>query len=55
MHWELTPVTAMVAIARRRLLADDDLPARLSATPSPYGDGRASHRIAALVRSLVRE
>lgn len=37
-----------------RLLADPDLPARLSSTPSPYGDGRASERIAALLRSFVR-
>ncbi len=38
-----------------RLLADPDLPARLASTPSPYGDGQASRRIAALVRSFARE
>ncbi|MFJ7416218.1 non-hydrolyzing UDP-N-acetylglucosamine 2-epimerase [Streptomyces sp. NPDC098077] len=34
------------------MLRDPDLPARLAARPSPFGDGRASDRIVALTRSL---
>ncbi|HEV2634986.1 MAG TPA: UDP-N-acetylglucosamine 2-epimerase (non-hydrolyzing) [Actinocrinis sp.] len=42
-----------VGDACRRLLADPDLPARLAATPSPYGDGLASLRIVAAAVALA--
>lgn len=37
----------------RQLIGDIDLPARLRAIPCPYGDGRASERIAALARQFL--
>jgi UDP-N-acetylglucosamine 2-epimerase (non-hydrolysing) len=37
----------------RRLIADASLAARLAATPCPYGDGRASERIAGCARELL--
>lgn len=39
----------------RHLIADTDLPARLRAIPCPYGDGRASERIAQLARQFLRQ
>ena len=45
------PGPAITATARR-LLEDDGLAARLAATPSPYGDGLASRRIAQLITAL---
>lgn len=38
--------------AADRIIADPDLSERLRDTPSPYGDGRASHRIAAIISAL---
>lgn len=37
----------------RQLIADITLPDRLREIPSPYGDGRTSDRIAALVRQFM--
>jgi UDP-N-acetylglucosamine 2-epimerase (non-hydrolysing) len=37
----------------RQLIADESLSERLAATPSPYGDGNASERIARLLRALL--
>jgi UDP-N-acetylglucosamine 2-epimerase (non-hydrolysing) len=48
----LTPAGPAIGQTAARLLDDPDLPARLIATPSPYGDGYASHRIAALLTDL---
>ncbi|HEV2636228.1 MAG TPA: UDP-N-acetylglucosamine 2-epimerase (non-hydrolyzing) [Actinocrinis sp.] len=45
----LVPDPAGLGAAAARLLDDPDLPARLEATPSPYGDGRASERIVELL------
>src|SRR5262249_7659693 len=42
-------------LARLREVPDDaDLPARLRATPNPYGDGQASRRIVEDVQRQVR-
>ncbi len=38
----------------RRLIGDSQLAARLAAIPSPFGDGRASERIAARLLSYLR-
>ena len=38
----------------RQLIADDSLGERLAATPCPYGDGKASERIAELLRAFLR-
>ncbi len=37
----------------RRLIGDESVAARLAATPCPYGDGRASARIAARARQFL--
>lgn len=42
-----------IGATARRLLGDEGLPSRLAATPSPYGDGEASRRIARLVTDLA--
>jgi UDP-N-acetylglucosamine 2-epimerase (non-hydrolysing) len=38
----------------RQLIGDDGLSERLKTIPCPYGDGRASERIAALLRAYLR-
>ena len=38
----------------RQLIADEGLGARLAAIPCPYGDGKASERIAALLQAFLR-
>jgi UDP-N-acetylglucosamine 2-epimerase (non-hydrolysing) len=38
----------------RRLIGDDALSERLAAIPCPYGDGKASERIAALLQAYLR-
>jgi UDP-N-acetylglucosamine 2-epimerase (non-hydrolysing) len=38
----------------RDLIADDSLPGRLAGLPCPFGDGRASERIAAAVQRYLR-
>ncbi|MEZ0064731.1 UDP-N-acetylglucosamine 2-epimerase (non-hydrolyzing) [Streptacidiphilus sp. MAP12-20] len=43
----------LIGTTARRLLGDPDLPRRLAARPSPYGDGRASGRIVALAIALA--
>jgi UDP-N-acetylglucosamine 2-epimerase (non-hydrolysing) len=37
----------------RQLIADDSLSERLAATPCPYGDAKASERIAELLRGFL--
>ncbi|MFJ1756819.1 non-hydrolyzing UDP-N-acetylglucosamine 2-epimerase [Kitasatospora sp. NPDC088134] len=49
----VSPGPELVAAARARLVEGPALPARLAATPSPYGDGRAAERIARLIPGLV--
>ncbi|MFJ5232078.1 non-hydrolyzing UDP-N-acetylglucosamine 2-epimerase [Kitasatospora sp. NPDC088391] len=48
----VAPGPELVAAARARLAEGPALPARLAATPSPYGDGRAAERIARLIPGL---
>lgn len=43
-----------IAQTLTRILDDAELPERLAETPSPYGDGMASWRIAAIVQRLAR-
>ena len=38
----------------RQLIGDEDLSERLAAIPCPYGDGKASERIAGLLRRFLR-
>ncbi|SCE59335.1 hypothetical protein GA0115253_1079713 [Streptomyces sp. Termitarium-T10T-6] len=42
-----------IGFRARALLDDPGLAARLAATPSPFGDGRAGDRIVGLIRTLV--
>ena len=44
----------MISDLGRQLIADEGLSERLAATPSPYGDGKASERIAELLRGFLR-
>lgn len=39
----------------RRLIGDESLSGRLAAIPCPYGDGKASERIADLLRTYLRD
>ncbi|WP_083975816.1 non-hydrolyzing UDP-N-acetylglucosamine 2-epimerase [Kitasatospora azatica] len=50
----LVPERKQISQAALRILDDADLPARLAATRSPYGDGRASWRIGLLAMALQR-
>ena len=45
---------AVIGDLGRKLIADQGLGERLAAIPCPYGDGKASERIAALLRAYLR-
>ncbi|MEW1675647.1 non-hydrolyzing UDP-N-acetylglucosamine 2-epimerase [Streptomyces noursei] len=51
----VAPGPALGRAARERLALGTAGRARLAALPSPFGDGRASHRIAGLLTGLVAE
>lgn len=45
---------SMISDLGRQLIADESLSERLAATACPYGDGKASERIAELLRGFLR-
>lgn len=49
---ELVQPGRAIGAAAARILDDEQLPAKLAATPSPYGDGLASRRIAAMLQQF---
>ncbi|MFC5907164.1 non-hydrolyzing UDP-N-acetylglucosamine 2-epimerase [Streptacidiphilus monticola] len=51
----LLPPGPQLGSTARRLLSDRELGRRLASLPSPYGDGRASARIAALARAVAQD